>query len=213
MTEDLITSEIQFFRVSGKDYIIAADKRNIYLLDRTGNIRLRLKEPVAKADNSEIRISFTKGPEIILSSPGGIIQRISFDGSVNKTEIRRFSEKHSFDYFDIDGDGDGEYIFIDEGILYLYESDKTEVFTRDFGSTDLEGPWFFVFSSGERKIGVSDNNKKLVYLVDKNGTIEAGVPLKGVSGFSIGKMSEKGEFRLVVGGIDNFLYNYRLDLK
>jgi hypothetical protein len=37
-----------------------------------------------------------------------------------------------------------------------------------------------------------------------------GFPLKGASVFSIGKLSEKGDFRLIVGGEDNYLYNYRI---
>jgi hypothetical protein len=95
--------------------------------------------------------------------------------------------------------------------MYLYDNDRSELFTRDFGSADLEGPVFFIFSASDRKIGVTDPARKLIYLVDKKGKSMEGFPLKGASVFSIGKLSERGDFRLIVGGEDNYLYNYRIE--
>ena len=43
-----------------------------------------------------------------------------------------------------------------KGILYLYDHDGKEMFTRDFGSGELGGPMNFIFSSTDRKIGVFD---------------------------------------------------------
>jgi hypothetical protein len=138
-------------------------------------------------------------------------QQVSTDGTVKKSTLRSFSGDHTFDFFDIDGDGFGEYLFIDRGILYLYDRNKTETFTRDFGSIDIGGPICFIFSSTDRKIGVFDNIKKLIYLIDKSGSTMDGFPLRGASMFSIGKFSEKSDFHLIVGGDDSFLYNYKLN--
>jgi hypothetical protein len=38
-----------------------------------------------------------------------------------------------------------------------------------------------------------------------------GFPLRGASMFSIGKLSEKSGWHLIVGGTDSFLYNYKLE--
>jgi hypothetical protein len=128
-----------------------------------------------------------------------------------KFKIRDFSANHLFDIFDIDGDGFGEYIFIDKGILYLYDNNRSEIFTRDFGSADLGGPINFIFSGSERKIGVFDENRKLIYLINKNGETMNGFPLRGASMFSIGKLSDMSGWQLIVGGTDRFLYNYKID--
>jgi hypothetical protein len=96
--------------------------------------------------------------------------------------------------------------------LYLYDHDKSEIFARDFNSVKLGGPLCFIFSATDREIGVFDNDKKLIYLIDKNGNAMNGFPLRGASMFSIGKFSEKSNFHLIVGGDDNFLYNYKLDI-
>jgi hypothetical protein len=206
-----VRSEVKFFRASGKDYLVASDDNTVYFLDRTGSIRMRVKEPVIRASHSEIRMNQGSDPALVFTDPDGTVQVVSFDGGVRKIFLRKFSVDHSFDYFDVDGDGFGEYIFIDKGILYLYEHDKSEVFTRDFGSGELAGPINFVFSALDRKIGVFDSKNKLIYLTDSRGNTMNGFPLRGESLFSIGKLSDKSGFHLIVGGSDSFLYNYKID--
>lgn len=210
-TNSLVRTGIRFFRVSGKDYLVAADENSVYFLDRTGNIRLRLKEPVTKAINSEMRLNAGSDQYLVFTAPDGTVQYVSFDGNVRKALIRNFSGNHSFDYFDIDSDGFGEYIFIDNGKLYLYDHDKSEMFTRDFGAEELGGPIIFTFSASDKKIGVYNNKEKQIYLIDRNGNTVNGFPLRGASMFSIGKLSDKDGFQLIVGSSDNFLYNYRLN--
>jgi hypothetical protein len=210
-TNGIVKTKVRFFRVSGKDYLIAADNIALYFLDRTGNIRLRLKEPVTMAQGSEMRLFTGQQQALVLSSPDGVVQIVGFDGKVTKLSLGKFGSDHSFDFFDVDGDGFGEYVFIDKGILYLYDNDRSEIFSKDFGSVNIEGPLNFVFSSSDRKIGLFDNSKKLIYLIDQKGNTMNGFPLRGASAFSIGKLSERNEFHLVVGGDDNFLYNYKLE--
>jgi hypothetical protein len=210
-TTSTVKTEICYFRVSGKDYIVAADENSIYFLDRGGNKRMNLKDPVTKAVGSAMRLTNSSDPSVVCTSPDGTIQYIHFDGSVTKYTIKKFSSNHSFDILDIDGDGLFEYIFIDQGILYLYNINREEIFKREFGSDNLGGPINFIFSSTDRKIGVFDVTKNLIYLIGMNGKTMAGFPLRGASMFSIGKLSDKSGWHLIVGGTDRFLYNYKLD--
>ncbi|MBP8959987.1 MAG: hypothetical protein KBG40_06125, partial [Bacteroidales bacterium] len=55
-TNTPVRTEIKFFRVSGKDYIVVADENSVYFLDRTGNVRLKTTEPVICARGSEMRL-------------------------------------------------------------------------------------------------------------------------------------------------------------
>ena len=210
-TAGFVNAEIGFFRVSGKDYLIIADETSIYFLDRTGNKRLNLNEAVTKAKRSALRLNKGSEPSVICTFPDGTVQNIFFDGSVKKFTLRQFSSDHSFDIFDVDSDGFDEYIFIDNGTLYLYDHNRTEMFTRNFGSDELGGPINFIFSSSDRKIGVVDMTMKLIYLIDKSGDTMNGFPLRGASMFSIGRLSEKSGWHLIVGGTDRFLYNYKLE--
>lgn len=210
-TAGVVNSEINYFRVSGKDYIVAADETSIYFLDRKGNIRVNLKEPVTRAKGSAIRLTPGSEQALVCSSPDGTVQYIYFDGTVKKFSLKKFSADHSFDIFDVSGNGFGEYIFIDKGILYLYNHNRAEIFKRDFGSDDLGGPINFIFSGSDRKIGVFDTSRNLIYLINKNGETMKGFPLKGASMFSIGKLSDRSGWHLIVGGTDRFLYNYKIE--
>jgi hypothetical protein len=210
-TSGVVNTEICYFKISGKDYLVASDESSIYFLDRKGNKRLNIEESVTRAKGSAMRISQGPDPSVVCTSPDGTVQNIYFDGSVKKFSLKSFSVDHSFDFFDVDGDGFGEYLFIEKGILYLYDHDRSKIFTRDFESNDVGGPISFVFSSSDRKIGVYDGNKKLIYLIEKNGDTARGFPLKGASMFSIGKLSDKSGWHLIVGGTDRFLYNYKLE--
>jgi hypothetical protein len=210
-TSGLVKSEIAYYKVSGKDYIAASDGNSIYFLDRTGNKRLDLKEAVTRSKGSAMRLTPGSDPSVVCSSPDGTVQHIYFDGTVKKFRMREFSEDHSFDIFDVNGDGFGEYIFIDKGVLYVYSHNRTELFSRDFGSGNLGGPINFIFAGTDRKIGVFDVNKKLIYLINREGKTIEGFPLRGASMFSIGKLSEKSGWHLIVGGTDRFLYNYKIE--
>jgi hypothetical protein len=210
-TAGQVKAEISYFNVSGKDYIVAADEKSIYILDRAGNKRVNLKEPVTKAIGSALRVTQGSDPSLVCSAPDGTIQNIYFDGSVDKFSLKKFSIDHSFDFFDIDGNGLGEYIFIDKGILYLYNHNRSEIFARKYSEGDLGGPITFTFSASDRKIGVFDANKKQIYLISSTGETMSGFPLRGASMFSIGKLSDKSGWHLIVGGTDKFLYNYKID--
>ena len=210
-TAGLVTAEASFLRVSGKDFIVVADEYSIYFLDRSGKVRLRPGEAVTKAKGSTLRLSPGSDPFLVCTSPDGTIQYIYFSGDVRKFSLRVFSFDHSFDFFDVDGDGFGEYVFIDKGVLYLYDQDRKEMFSRDFHSEKLGGPINFIFSSADRKIGVFDMDKNLIYLINSKGEIMKGFPLRGASMFSIGKLSTGNEWSLIVGGTDRFMYNYKLD--
>jgi hypothetical protein len=210
-TTGYVKTEINYFKVSGKDYIVAADENAVYFLDRSGNKRMNLSEPVIKASGSALRLNSGADLSVVCSSPDGTIQHIYFDGSVKKFTVKKFSADLSFDIFDVDGDGYSEYIFIDKGILYLYNHNRSELFTREFGSDNLGGPINFIFSASDRKIGVFDVKKNLIYLIGKNGKTINGFPLRGASMFSVGKLSDKSGWHLIVGGTDRFLYNYKID--
>ncbi len=210
-TAGTVEHEIDYFKVSGKDYIVASDDYSIYFLDRRGNKRLNLSQAVTRAKGSAMRLTPGSEQSVVCSAPDGTVQHIYFDGTVRKFSLGKFSPEHSFDIFDVNGDGFGEYIFIDKGVLYLYSHDRAKIFSRDFDSENLGGPINFIFSGTNRKIGIFDVNKKLIYLIDKQGKTIEGFPLRGASMFSIGKLSDKSGWHLIVGGTDRFLYNYKIE--
>ena len=59
------------------------------------------------------------------------------------------------------------------------------------------------------KIGLVSEERHELYLLNNDGSMYSGFPLRGSTPFSIGVFkSSESKFNLVVGNEDNFLYNY-----
>lgn len=209
-TTGVVRKEVEFFRVSGKDYLVVNDDQNMYILDRKGNVRVGVKEQVQRADGSQLRLTSEAIPAMVLSSVDGSLKFVSFDGQVGTVKTGDFSPQHVFEYFDIDSDGLGEYIFIDKGTLYCFDNDRSKLFSSDLDSEEITGPFGLVFSSNDKKIGFVDIEHGLIHLIDSRGKSVSGFPLRGSTAFSIGRLSGNINFNLIAGGTDSFIYNYEI---
>jgi hypothetical protein len=68
---------------------------------------------------------------------------------------------------------------------------------------------YYYFSYSDRKLGVVSKSKNLIYLINNDGKVYKGFPLRGSTLFSIGYFSSStSQFNLVVGSDENFLLNY-----
>jgi hypothetical protein len=209
-TNGIVSLNIEFFRVSGKDYLIVNDRENMYILDRRGNERIKVKEQIARAPGSGVKLTSENTPRLIMSSVDGAIKLISFNGDVESVELGEFSENHIFDLFDIDADGLGEYIFIDEGKIYAFDNNRSRMFVEPTGSDNVYGPYGLVFGSNDKKLGFVDAGSGHIYIIDDRGKTLKGFPLVGSTPFSVGQLTGGGSFNLITGGRDSFIYNYEL---
>lgn len=209
-TSSVVRQEIEFFRVSGKDYLVLSDGNNIYMLDRRGDIRVGVKEPVQRATGSSLRLTTESTPRMVFTAPDGSLKFISFTGDVETVKLDQFSENHIFEYFDIDADGVGEFIYVDGERLVCYDGDKSRMFSVKLGSADIDGPFGMVFSSNDKKLGYVDRGKGLVHIIDSKGREVNGFPLPGYTTFSVGKFGPGAAFNLITGGRDGFIYNYEI---
>lgn len=207
-TMGTVSGSIYHFAVSGKDYIVATDEKSIYLLDRKGKIRADIKDPAVKAKGSSVKLISSQNPHLECSAEDGSVVQIFFDGTVKKFKLHEFSPDHIFDMADLDNDGAEEYIFFDKGKLYIYNYDRTEMLTRDFGP-DAANLLVLKITDSEEKISLFDKRNNLIYLLTKDGEIMKGFPLVGSSLFSAGKLSQINDFNLIVAGDDRFLINYK----
>lgn len=209
-TSGVVKSEVEFFRVSGKDYLVVNDDENMYILDRRGNERVKVKEPLARALNSSVRLTNESSPELVMSATDGSVKLISFNGDVETVNLGEFTEDNIFDYFDFDADGTGEYIFIDKGKIYTFDNNRTRMFVESTGSDNILGPYGLVFGSNDKKIGYVDAGSGQIYILDSRGKTLKGFPLAGSTPFSVGKLTGSSSFNLITGGRDSFIYNYEL---
>ncbi len=211
-SEDLITQPLNHFRIGDKDYIVFGDRLKTYILNRRGETRVSVEELIPKSKNNNYYLDTSSDPKknrIVTTDTSGQVCFIYFNGHVAKTGIKKFSEDHFFDLKDIDGDGQNDFIFLDRNALMVFNASIKKLFEYDFEATIDLPPAYYHFSASDRKIGVVSGKEKRIYLINNNGLLYKGFPLTGTTLFSIGYLgSTVSHFNLIVGGENNFLYNY-----
>ena len=203
---------VEHFRVEDKDFIVFGDKYNMYILDRRGDVRVPVEKSFAKSKNNTFYLDERGGlvkSKMVTTDTAGNIVMIDFNGHITMTSIGHFSSEHFFDFKDVDADGLKDFIMLDGNMLAAYKTDKTEIMNFSFANDIKQPPIYFNFSYSDRKIGVVDDTEHRIYLINHDGSLYKGFPLEGSTPFSIGYLeTEDGVFDLIVGGRNNFLYNY-----
>lgn len=207
--EHPLHTKVQYFRSGTRDYIVFADYYNVYILDRRGNVRVKVPESFPLSRNNNPVFEESPGPRLAVTDSEGRVRYIYFDGRIEKKEVGYFTADHFFDFYDIDSDGQKELIFIDGRRMEVYKQDNTKLYSREFEDSVTHRPSMYHFAAGNRKTGIVLRNKGRIYLINSDGSVSNGFPLKGRSLFSIGFLErERNYFNLITGGNDNFLFNY-----
>jgi hypothetical protein len=209
-TRGRVTDPVRFFRVRGKDYLIAADDQDVYVLDRTGNIRVAHQEPLRKAGGSAIRLAGGDDNALIFTAPDGTVIRLAFDGTVSRQSAGTLSSSHSADFTDLSGDGTADIIILDGSSLRMLGSDGSEISSHDLGSGRFMGPAIFTTGSSDRRIGVYDAEGGMLHLFGRSGTVVSGFPMKAGEHYNIGRVVNKSSWSLLITDSDSYLYNYEL---
>ncbi|UCH14314.1 MAG: hypothetical protein JSV22_14595, partial [Bacteroidales bacterium] len=211
-TENEVTRPVNHFRLEGKDFIVFSDKFKTYILDRKGNARVNAQGifPRSLKNNCLLddRNNLSKS-RIVMTDTAGVVNFIYFNGKTEKINLGSFTADHFFDFKDIDGDGNRDYIFLDNGNLKVIKHNKTRLFDYNFSEDIMHRPVYYHFSYSDRKLGIVSESKKLIYLINNDGSLYKGFPLRGSTMFSIGNFtSAASQFNLIVGSNENFLLNY-----
>ena len=209
-TRGKVTDPVSFFRVRGKDYLFVADDQAVYVLDRTGNIRIAHEEPLTKAAGSTARLTGGNDPAIIFSAPDGILVRLNFDGTVKKDTVSTFSAGHRTDFSDLDGDESTDLLYLDHGTLRTYDSKGTGIYSYPFETDQLSGPVIFSMGTAEKRTAVYENGRQMIHLIGRSGAALPGFPRRAGPHYNIGRVSNKSTWNLVLNENDTYLYNYEL---
>ena len=98
-------------------------------------------------------------------------------------------------------------ITLSEKEIKTFSSSGDPIFTRSV-SGDVTEIQFFKFAGNTNRIGYTEKGANQIYLINTGGEIVDGFPLYGSTPFSIGDMNKDGNYNLVVGGDDGFVYTY-----
>lgn len=211
-TEYPLTMPIQHFRVKGKDYLVFADKNRVYMLNRKGQSRVKLKEQFSASPNNSFYLGHDERPFIATSDIQGNVVKIYFDGMVSKIELQSIDADHYFAMADLEQRGSGNYVIVNDGLLNVYNFRGRILYTKRFDKAELSRPYFYKFAVNLTKIGIHNESSNEIYLMNGlDGEMYKDFPLVGTSPFSIGFLATSSwRFNLVVGGENNSMYNYKV---
>lgn len=213
-TETIVRTPLQHFEYEGKDYLVYADTYNMYIVDRQGKTRVRVKEQILKSPNNAFVFepkTANTAARFVTTDIGGNVKYIDLQGNVQTLELEPRSENHFFEYKDFNNDGKNDFMFVDNKNLHIISQKKKLISSFTFENSIELRPIVYSFSKTNLKIGVVDNTSARVYLINSNGSLHKGFPLKGNSLFSIGYVYPQSQsFNLIIGSDKKFLYNYEV---
>ncbi len=210
-TEGIVSNPIQHFRINNKDYIIFSDDKRNYILNRRGRERVSIKNDFTRNKNS-LFYKYNNNA-IITTDKMGNAKIINLEsGNTSSIELIDSDEEHYFISSNITDKHGNELIILTHDHLNLYTNKGDNIFSKEIvGNISLVAD-IYQFSSKDKKIGVYDEENQKIYLFNNNGNLYKNFPLKGKSRFSIGFLSSSSsQFNLIVGGDNNYLYNYRIE--
>jgi hypothetical protein len=207
-----VKQPVRHFRSNSKDYIVFSDNHKIYILNRRGNVRVKPEKHVHAAANCDIFIEGKNTPycRLVTASPDAGIVYVELPSG--KTRIVKMKgENRVFGFSHFVQSGKPGYVFIMPDEFMILNSDGKKISGRTFDKEMDLTIDKYRFSSNDIKFGVHGKNDNHIYLLNSDGSIYKGFPLIGNSRFSIGFLKTSSKFNLVVGGENNYIYNYRVD--
>ncbi|WP_303921062.1 hypothetical protein [Draconibacterium sediminis] len=208
-TSGTVTTPIQFFRVSNKDYIVFSDENQVYIQNRRGETRVNSSAKFSPSAN-EITLNTQGVPKMVTTSNDGDVFYLYFDGKFAQNKTGKFSSDHQFEVDDLNGDGKPEFVFIDKDGLFVFNEEGDKLFEEEFDN-NLLAVNLYSFTETQKMIGVTDADENEIYLFDAKGKQYDGFPLNGNSEFAIGQLKNGGPLSLVVGDDDGNLLCYELE--
>lgn len=213
-TDNPVTLPVHYFKVNTKDYICVIDEEGkIYITDRQGEPRLKLKERFpgtinqlfveAGADNAHTYL--------VAADTTGKVVRICLDDTKEQFRPKRFDIPVNMQLADIDHDGKSEYIFQSTKELNVYNSEKQELFHYAFKDPVMPKPLVLNLPDGSSKIGTVSPVTNKIYLFNANGSSTANFPTKGKTLFEIGNLNNDELLYLITGSSENTVIAYPME--
>lgn len=214
-SESEVTQPVNHFRIGDKDFLVFGDRYKTYILDRRGKTRVSSNTFFERSTRNNYWLDLPpagQGPALVTTDTTGQVYFIGFNGQVKTVRPPDpFAGQHYFAYADLNGDRKGEFIYLQDKKLRVYNHDFSGLFDYTFETPVVSRPQVYQFSATDYKLGVVSRHENHIYLFNNNGELYNGFPLQGNTPFSIGQFGDTlSRFNLIVGSNDNFLYNYRV---
>lgn len=167
-----ISVPAQYIAKDGHHFIIvAADDGTAYFYNRQGKEALSINGAFRHNPGSDFFANRTNKKGVLLTTDeAGALVYIAASGAIQKTDFPAVSKAHYFLYEDFKGDGNHDFIFLDDKILKVYDRFQNVIMEYVF-SQKPEKPIFFK-SGAKNYLIVYLEKENAIYLLDKSGVLK-----------------------------------------
>lgn len=168
-----VTKPVQHLVAANKDYLIVTDAEGgVGIFDRKGRVRIPIPDDFRKTQGADFYDNKTNHKGVILTTDNeGKLLYINTDGKLSRTDFGTFSEKHFFLYWDFNGNGDPDFIYLDHNELKVFDRFKNVLFSHRFDG-EIDSKPICLSLSGKRFLCLVSQPDKNVYLIDSKGQTE-----------------------------------------
>jgi hypothetical protein len=213
-TDGPVSHTVSHYKIKSKDYLVFADDMKLYVLDRRGEIKVKYEKSLALSEKNPVIFDDQqsgKGSRFLATDVDGTLFSFYLDGSVESVKFENFGTDHYFISDDINQDGLKEYIFFDRNRLEIYKQTGEKLVSRRYEGQISARPEIFSTDSKSKRIGLVFSGKTNILLLQGDGTIYPGFPLRGSTPFEIGSFNSRTGFsNLLVGSQEPYLFNYAI---
>ncbi len=150
---------VQFFRTSGRDYLIYKDKKDLHVFDRRGRERIKIGDNLNLSSLAQVFENKTNSKGIFISSSkNGELVYINEKGSISKSAFHSFKEEPWFQYVDFNNDGSLDFIFADSEEIIVFDRMKKVIKQQSFKNKSLSTP--VIYTSSPRNYWIFSRNTK-----------------------------------------------------
>jgi hypothetical protein len=214
-TADAVSLQIQYIRINGKEYLVAVDRKGkVYIWNRRGEKALMPKEKLPPGiSNYFIEPGKDlKNTKLITVDSLGRIRKLVLKDNTESIKLIDFSVCPHFNFSDVDGDGNKDYILCGGQVLYVFDRKKKMILSYTAKSPITSDITVFNFAGNKTALGFSCSGSNEIYLLQPNGKPVQEFPRIGKTAFSIGSMNkESAVYNLVTGSEGRSIYVYPLN--
>jgi hypothetical protein len=203
---------IEHVRFAKKEFLMATDKNGrVYLIDRRGVEVFKSKKPFLQAKNSRFFIYIDgKKQYLVTNDRSGKLIFIAPNGAVEVVKLNTFTNDHYFLYGDFNNDGKNDFIYFDQGKIYVYNQDKKKIF-ESFNKYEPGGqPVYLRLSASKFYIIYPNKNASRLVMMNNLGFMETEAYTMGNREIEINSLLSKKVSSIIVSDSSRLL-NYIIE--
>lgn len=155
---------VQFFRTSGRDFLVYKNNDDIKIFDRRGRERIKIDQKLNLSAAAPVFENKTNSKGLFISiSKSGELVYINEKGTISKSSFHDFGEQPWFHYTDFNNDGSMDFLFADSKEVVVFDRMKDILIKQSFKNSSLSNP--VVYFSSPRNLWIFSRNKKTKEIV------------------------------------------------